>query len=123
MANRCWIMFDRRVHPPLYDAVLQLAEQRNVLPAKIKHVTAPEEAFPFVAESSCLAFLVKAGALLVARNSVTVRPLAEATLPLRTYLASRSDNKSKVASELVRAFMRKIVSLGKEKQLSLPISD
>lgn len=119
MANRCWILFERRLHPNLYDSVLQAAERRKIAPSKIQHVTAPEEAFPFVADGSGLAFLVKAGALLVARNGVTVRPLAESTLPLRTYLACHSGNKSRVASEFVRAFIRKISSLGKEKQLSL----
>jgi hypothetical protein len=37
-----------------------------------------------------------------------VRPLAEDALMLKTYLASRADEKSKVISELVRAFMRKL---------------
>jgi DNA-binding transcriptional LysR family regulator len=106
MADRCWILFERRLHPPLYDAVMQAAEEKKVRPAKIQHVTAPEEAFPFVANGSCIAFLVKAGALRIARNGVTVRPLAEDTLSLKTYLASRADNQSKVVSELVRAFMQ-----------------
>jgi DNA-binding transcriptional LysR family regulator len=89
MAGRCWILFERRLHPPLYDAVMQLAKERKVTPAKIQHVTSPEEAFPCVAEGSYIAFLVKAGAVLVARNGVTVRPLLEDTLSLKTYLASR----------------------------------
>jgi len=84
-------------------------------------VTAPEEAFPSVADGSCVAFVVKVGALRVARNGVTVRPLAEDTLLLRTFMASRSDNSSKVASELVRAYMRKLsfVSL----VLAVPVED
>ena len=113
MADRCWILFERRLHPPLYDSVMQLAEERKVPPASIQHVTTPEEAFPFVADGSCIAFLVKAGALRIARNGVTVRPLIERSLSLKTYLASRADNRSKVVSELVRAFMRKISSLSK----------
>ncbi len=78
MAERWWILFERRLHPPLYDSILNLARQRKVCPSKIQHVTAPEEAFPFVADGSALAFVVKAGALLLARNGVTVRPLAVA---------------------------------------------
>ena len=105
MAGRCWVIFERRIHPPLYDAVMKLAESRKITPAKIYHITAPEEAFPFVADGSCLAFFVKAGALVMARNGITVRPLAEKTLLLKTYLASRTDNESKTASELVRTFM------------------
>lgn len=108
MADRCWILFERRLHPPLYDAVMQLAEDRKVTPAKVQHVTVPEEAFPFLAEGSCVAFLVKSGALRVARNGVTVRPLAEPSLSLKTYLASRADNDSQVVSELVKAFMRRV---------------
>jgi DNA-binding transcriptional LysR family regulator len=106
MADRCWILFERRLHPPVYDAVMQAAEEKKVTPAKVQHVTTPEEAFPFVADGSCLAFLVKAGALRIARDGVTVRPLAEDTLVLKTYLVSRADNQSKVVSELVRAFMQ-----------------
>ncbi|MGC2544775.1 MAG: LysR family transcriptional regulator [Silvibacterium sp.] len=121
MAGRCWILFERRLHPPLYDSVMQLAEERKVTPAKLQHITAPEEAFPFVAEGSCIAFVVKAGALLMARNGVTVRPLVEDALCLKTYLASRADNRSKAVSELVRAFMRKVSSVSKARQLSLPM--
>lgn len=76
----------------------------------------------FVADGSAVAFLVKAGALLMARNGVTVRPLAQPDLRLKTYLVSRADNESKLASELVRAFMRKISDVNKYKQLSLRIS-
>jgi DNA-binding transcriptional LysR family regulator len=121
MAGRCWVLFERRLHPPIYDRVMQLAKERKIVPAKVQHITAPEEAFQFVADGSCIAFLVKAGALLMARNGITVRPLAEEALSLKTYLASRADNRSKVASELVRAFVRKMSKLGKSKQLSLPM--
>jgi DNA-binding transcriptional LysR family regulator len=116
MADRSWILFERRLHPPLYDSVMQLAEERKVTVAKVQHVTAPEEAFPFVAEGSCVAFLVKAGAMRIARNGVTVRPLAERPLILKTYLASRADNSSKVLSELVRAYMTKISRIGRAKR-------
>jgi DNA-binding transcriptional LysR family regulator len=110
MAGRTWIIFERRLHPPLYDSVMLAAEKRKVIPARIQHITAPEEAFPFVLKESCVAFLVKAGALLLARNGVTVRPLVEDGLSVRTYLASRADNRSKAISELVRTFMRRISS-------------
>ncbi len=92
---------------------MRLADERKVAPCKIHHVTAPEEAFQFVADGSCIAFLVKTGALLLAADGITVRPLAEESIALKTYLASRTDNKSKAASELVRAFMRKLNNLTK----------
>jgi DNA-binding transcriptional LysR family regulator len=122
MTGRCWSLFERRLHPPLYDSIMRRAEILGARPTRVKHFTSPEEAFPSLADGSCVAFLVKVGALLVARNGVTVRPLAEDTRVLKTFLASRADNSSKVASELVRAFMRKLSHLEEKKQLSLPIS-
>jgi DNA-binding transcriptional LysR family regulator len=106
LADRCWILFERRLHPTVYDNVMTTAEAKGVAPQRIQHVTAPEEAFPSVAEGSWIAFVVKAGALRIARDGVTVRPLAEDSLSLKTYLISRSDNQSKAVSALVRAFVR-----------------
>ena len=122
LSNHCWIMFERRLHPPLYDDVLHLAEKRGSIPKKMRHITAPEEAFPLLADGECVAFVVKAGALRLSRNGVTVRPLAAPELTLRTYLASRADNDSKLLSEFVRAFMRKLAPPKKDVQRSLPVA-
>ncbi len=118
LAGRSWILFERRLHPPVYDALMHLAESRGIVPAKVQHVTQPEEAFPFV-KTSGVAFVVKAGAVRLARDGVTVRPLAEDTLTLKTYLVSLADNESKVAGELVRAFMKKLGSVEKASQVPL----
>lgn len=110
LADRCWILFERRLHPTVYDSVMAAAEAKGIAPQRTQHVTAPEEAFPCVAEGSCVAFVVKAGALRIARDGVTVRPLAESSLSLKTYLISRSDNQSKAVSALARSFMRRLES-------------
>lgn len=120
LSNSCWILFERRLHPPLYDGIMHLAKQRNALPKKVRHITAPEEAFPLVQGGDCVAFVVKAGALLLSRNGVTVRPLAEADLNLKTYLVSRADDDSKLLSEFVRAYMRKLLPPKKDVQRALP---
>ena len=122
MNGRNWILFERQLHPPVYDAIIHTTTQRGIRPLSIQHVTAPEEAFPFVADGSAIAFVVKAGALLIARNGVTVRPLNEPNLRLKTCLVCRADDDSKIASEFVRAFMRKLPDKKKHEQLKLPIS-
>jgi DNA-binding transcriptional LysR family regulator len=122
MGGRRWILFERQLHPPVYDAILHEATQRGIRPLSIQHITAPEEAFPFVADGSAIAFVVKAGALLMARNGVTVRPLNESSLQLKTFLVCRADDDSKIASEFVRAYMRKVSAVKSCKQLPLPIS-
>jgi DNA-binding transcriptional LysR family regulator len=121
LSKYCWILFERRLHPPLYDHVLRLAHERGVSPRKLRHITAPEEAFPLVQEGECIAFVVKAGALLLSRDGVTVRPLDEPELMLRTHLVSRADNESKLVSEFVRNYMRKLSPPKKDVQLALPL--
>ena len=119
--GRRWILFDRQLHPPLYDAIIHATTERGIRPLSIQHVTAPEEAFPFVADGSAVAVVVKTGALLMARNGVTVRPLNEPSLNLKTCLVCRADDDSKISSELVRAFIRKTTDVRQTIQLHLPI--
>lgn len=120
LTGRCWVLFERRMHPPVYDSVLQLADQLNVRPSKIQHTVIPEEAFPLIADGSCVAFVVKSGALRVARSGVTIRPLMDDSIRLKTYLVSHAEESSKVVSELVRAFMRKMSSFNKAKEVVAP---
>ena len=122
LAERCWILFERRLHPTVYDNVMTTAEAKGVAPGRIQHITAPEEAFPCVAEGRCIAFVVKACALRIARDGVTVRPLAEDSLSLKTYLVSRSDNQSKAVSALVRSFMGQLESMqaGRQRHDAVP---
>jgi DNA-binding transcriptional LysR family regulator len=122
MGGRRWILFERQLHPPVYDSIINAATQRGIRPLSIQHVTAPEEAFPFVADGSAIALVVKTGALLLARNGVTVRPLNEPSLSVKTCLVCRADDDSKIASEFVRAYMRKMPDKKKHQQLKLPIS-
>jgi DNA-binding transcriptional LysR family regulator len=122
MGSHRWILFERQLHPPVYDSIIHAATQRGIHPLSIQHVTAPEEAFPFVADGSAIALVVKGGALLMARNGVTVRPLNEPSLKLKTCLICRADDDSKIASEFVRAYMRKMPDKRKYQQLPLPIS-
>ena len=120
LADRCWILFDRHLHPTLYDNVLTVAEAKLVTPRRVQHIAAPEEAFPCLEEGNGVAFIVKAGALRIAREGVTVRPLAQRALSLKTYLISRSDNQSKVMSALIRTFIRTL-STFKPNAASYPV--
>lgn len=120
--GREWVLFERRVHPALYDAIIRVAQERRVTPAQIHHVMTAEEAFPFIAHGRCVAFLTKSGALRIARETMTVRPLVEESLLLRTYIAARADNKSKIVSEFMRTFVKKLSHFNTVKQLPLPIS-
>jgi DNA-binding transcriptional LysR family regulator len=128
LGEREWVLYERHVHPPLYDLILDLAKERNVHPTKIHHVVAAEEALPFIAQSRAIAFMVKSGALRLTKTAcsrsprgIAIRPLNEDALLIKTCIASRADNGSKLSSELIRSFMRKLGQFAEVKQLVLPI--
>lgn len=123
MHDREWVLFERRIHPSLYDLIIQIAQEKQVNPSHLHHVMTAEEAFPFIAHNRGLAFLTKSGALRVARGTMTVRPLMEESLSLKTYIAARADNKSKLVSEFMRAFVRKLSHFNTVRQLPLPIGE
>ena len=116
-----WVLFERRVHPRLYDSIMRQAQESHVTPAQIHHVMTPEESFPFISEGHSVAFLTKSGALRMANGHITLRPLTEESLVLKTYIAARADNKSKIAGEFVRTFVRKISQFNVTRQLPLSI--
>jgi len=122
LAGRPWVIFERRMHPPVYDMVMRLANERKITPAKVHHIVVPEDAYPFIVDGESVAFVVKSGAIRIARDGITVRPLAEDALMLKTYLASRADEKSKVVSELVRAFMRKLLTFNNARPFPVRLS-
>ena len=106
-----WAVLAKAARPVSYDALLRIAADRAIHPSELHEVLAPEEAYPYIAERNGFALLTKSAALHIARDGITLRPLAEQRLTLRTYLASRSDNEAKATAELVRAFGRKLSEL------------
>ena len=118
--KRDLVLFERKLHPVLYDLIFENLQQSRARAGDVDHVTAPEEAFPYLLQGS-VAIVVKAGALLLARSGVTVRPLVDHSFSLRTFIVSRSDNDSRVVSELVRGFVRKLTQISSSNERVLPL--
>jgi DNA-binding transcriptional LysR family regulator len=88
LSHENWIIFGRSVHPPLYDRILRVASDLSIRPRDMHHIMVPEEAYQLIAEKNGVALLSKTGALKNARDGVTIRPLVEQRLILKTFLAS-----------------------------------
>ena len=123
MRGCTWIIFDRKVHPILHDMIARRAAEEGVIYLNNQNVLSAEEAFQLVSENVGIAFLTMASALRTKSPSVTVRPLVDKELRIELYLASRAENRSKLASEFVRAFMKRIEQVFAPPQMSLPLSD
>ncbi|HWG20739.1 MAG TPA: LysR family transcriptional regulator [Terracidiphilus sp.] len=122
MHNRTWVMFSQQVSPYMYSTVMNEAKRVAVASSELHHVTGAEEAVPLILERDGLAFLTRTGAWRIARDGITMRPLAEENLKLVTNLAVRPDTKSRLVKEFVKATARKLESLRKPPQARLPLS-
>lgn len=121
LGSRRWMMFQRSSHPPLYDLVHRCAQAAKAIPSAIQHFMVPEETIPLLIEPNGVVIAPKSGALRIARDGYTMRPLEEAELKTNTLFVSRADNTSPALSELVRGFMRRMKQIKIHDQMSLPI--
>jgi DNA-binding transcriptional LysR family regulator len=116
-----WVLFDKRTHPSLYESVMAKARDEGFRPKEIHHILNADEAQHLLAANGGVAFLTRAQALRIATPGLVARPLDEASLCLDEHLAARADNKSKLVSEFVRAFVKRMKDVLSPPQLSLPI--
>lgn len=122
MQNRDWVLLGRHANPYLYDTIHRLASDNNVRISDTHHVMSPEEASQLIRERRGLAFLPRHGAWRIARDGITMRPLAEDRLRLITSLAVRANSKSHLVNEFVRAVARKLTHTRHFIQGRLPLA-
>lgn len=122
LSHRRWLLFQRNLHPPLYDLIQKLAHEGHVIPSSPQHFMVPEECLPLLLEPGGVVIAPKSGALRIARDGLTMRPLDDARLGMKTRLISRTDNPSPAISDLFQTFMRRLKHIRLDSQMSLPLS-
>jgi LysR family transcriptional regulator, hca operon transcriptional activator len=122
LSRRRWLLFQRNSHPPLYDLIQKLADEGHVVPSALQHFMVPEECLPLLLDPGGIVIAPKSGALRIARDGLTMRPLDDVRLRMKTQLISRADNPSPAISELFRTFMRRLKQMRVDSQMSLPLS-
>jgi DNA-binding transcriptional LysR family regulator len=102
-----WILFAQQVHPQLYDLIARRALDAGIGPREKHHVTTAEQAAQLVHSTGGVAFLTRTGAWRVAVDGLTVRPLSEPDLYVRTVLTTHIEA-SRLVSEFIRTFVKKV---------------
>jgi DNA-binding transcriptional LysR family regulator len=115
-----WILFAPQVHPVLYEAISERALKVGADPSEKQHVTSAEQAAQLVKRTGGVAFLTKGEAWRVAVDGLTLRPLAESGLMVRTVLVARNDA-GRLVSEFMRAIVRKVRRIATPRQQNLPL--
>ncbi|MDW5265134.1 LysR substrate-binding domain-containing protein [Granulicella sp. L56] len=122
MHKRNWMVLGKHPNPDLYDTIQSVGAERGAYPSDIYHFTSPEEASELIREHHGLALLPRSAAWRIARDGITMRPLAEPRLRLVTSLAMREDTKSRLVNEFVKAAGRKFGVIGRTAQGKLPLA-
>jgi DNA-binding transcriptional LysR family regulator len=120
--GRNWVLLGKHVNVHMHDMIYSVASAHGVHPSDIHYFTSPEEASELVHEHQGLAFLSHSTAWRVARDGLTLRPLADHRLRVITSLAVHADNRSRLVREFVRAVGKKCAEVGQMPQKSLALS-
>jgi len=102
-----WILFARRVHPVVHDAIMNAARREGLAPKRAHDIIAPQEAVDLVSEHIGAAILTKPAAVGFRAEGVVVEPLSDTSLCFQTYVIMRADDDSRLANEFVRSFLRR----------------
>lgn len=116
-----WILFAEQVHPSLYGAIAHRAVEAGIEPPERHHVTSAEHAAQLVKATGGVGFLTKRGAWRVAVDGLTIRPLNEPGLEVKTVLVARKDA-GRLVGEFLRGVVRKIKQISEPVQRDLPLA-
>lgn len=121
VAKYPWVFINRNVHPPLHDLILQRAEAERGKPNIVHHVSQADQVGALLTNDRLLAWLTPARAERVARSGFVGVPLRDEQIRLETRLVSLASNESRLVSEFVRTFMKRIEEERPPAQLRLPM--
>jgi DNA-binding transcriptional LysR family regulator len=107
LANDEWILFAKRVHPLVYEAIMDAARRESIVPKHAHDIITTQQAVELVSEHVGVAILTTPTARSVHADGVVVRPLSDASLWFETSVIMRACDDSRLVNEFVRSFLRK----------------
>lgn len=116
-----WVFFNRDVHPPLHDQILQRMRREGHTPRILHRISLADHVPALLTDDKTLAWLTPTGARRVTHHGLRYIPLLDAEIRLETHLASVAGNLSPLLSEYVRSFMKRFEATKTATQLKLPM--
>ncbi len=107
LAKDEWILFARRVHPVIHDAILDASRREGVSPKRAHDIITAQQAVHLVSEHVGVAILTKPTPLGFSAEGVVLRPLSDRSLCFDTCLIMRTCHNSRLADEFARSFLRR----------------
>jgi DNA-binding transcriptional LysR family regulator len=107
LAKDEWILFARRVHPTVHDAIRNAATREGIAPKCAHDIITAQQAVHLVSEHVGVAILAQPPAASFSANSVVVKPISDTSLCFKTCVIMRADDDSRLANEFTRSFLRR----------------
>jgi DNA-binding transcriptional LysR family regulator len=123
LARDEWILFARRVHPVIHDAILDASRREGIAPKHAHDIITAQQAVHLVSEHVGVAILTKPTNIGFTAEGVVLRPLSDTSLCFETCLIMRTGHDSRLTSEFARSFLRRFqpqIPPPKQMELSLP---
>jgi len=118
-----WILFARRIHPVVHDAIIEAAQGVGIALRQTHHIMTVQQAVHLVSEHAGVAILTQPGDTSSKTTGVVVKPLADASLRYKTCVITRTESESRLVSEFVRTFLsRHAYQRPQPKQMELSLS-
>jgi DNA-binding transcriptional LysR family regulator len=118
-----WIFFNRNVHPPLHDQILDRLQRERRELRILHHISFADHVPALLTDNLLVAWLTPTGARRVSRSDLRFIPLVDTEIRLETHIASAANNSSPLLSEYVRQFVTRFEARKAMAQLRLPIVD
>ena len=107
------ILFERHVHPYLYDTLTRVAKPASQPGKSLYHMMTAEEGSNLIRRGLGVVVLTQAGAWRISKNGITMRPL-NCEVRLETRLTCRSDTRSPVINAFYKAFVKSVGASARE---------
>jgi DNA-binding transcriptional LysR family regulator len=102
-----WILFGRRVHPVVHDAIVDAARREGISPKNAHDIITAQQAIHLVSERVGVAILTAPTCVGSMADGVVIKPLSDTSLCFDTCLIMRTDDDSRLANEFARSFLRR----------------
>jgi DNA-binding transcriptional LysR family regulator len=116
-----WIFFNRSVHYHLHDMIQQRVKEEHG-PVSIRHLISHEDQIAaLLTDNQTVAWITPTGRDKLADCELKFVPLLDSQIHLEMRLATLANNNSRLVSEYVRSFMKRVEEQRAPLQLQLPI--
>jgi DNA-binding transcriptional LysR family regulator len=102
-----WILFARRTHPVVRDAIMDAAQRQGIAPKHAHDILTAQEAIHLVSQHVGVAIVTKPASVGPSSEGVVIRRLSDPSLSFETCLIMRTDDDSRLANEFGRSFLRR----------------